>query len=225
MKNSTLSELSAAVNASRPETVFDWPPRRRRASYCGQTTALDGARTAATLLSRLPGECETFHAVMLPEFNMADLLPALLELAGQPAQWCCVFTLGWNRATVEKLCRLKTDGQIKSAVVIASKYFSAADKNEFESGKTRLEQAGIATTAARSHVKACLMDFGKIKISVLGSGNFRTARCIENLTITGNPATFELFRLTANNIINTPNAYDQHQHRTIIDPEKFRRFD
>ena len=128
MKHSTLSELSAAVSASRPETVFDWPPRRRRASYRGQTTALDGARNAATLLSKLPDERETVHAVMLPQFSMADLLPALVQLAGQPAQWCCVFTLGWNRQTLETLCRLKSEGQIKSAVVIAGKYFSSADK-------------------------------------------------------------------------------------------------
>jgi len=210
MKAETLSELSQAVGVLAPETVFDWPPARRRA-VCGvrRVTAIDASQieNGAALIRELPRPDEILFAVMARDFSMAALLPVFLRLAKARAQWAVILTLGWNAGTTSMLAGLLREKQIGAADVIASSYFVNADKAEYERGKAELEQAGARVASGRCHVKALMLDFGDRQILATGSANFRSAVCLESLVITTAPEPFALFRSVAADIFKNPQSY------------------
>lgn len=207
MNNNPLDDL----DLSGLETAFTWPASRRRAVWSSpEQTTIDASRTAnaVALIKRLPRPAETLTCIMDATFNMADLLPAFIDLAGQPCRHAVIFTLGWNCKTSGLLAALLKDQRIGAADVIASKYFSGADRIEFERGQAELIAAGARVVSARSHCKIILMDFSKIRVTATGSGNFRTCVCLEQLTITTAPAPFKLFANLADNIFQNPKAYE-----------------
>lgn len=155
---------------------------------------------AAKQLAKLPAADETIHLVIRANhFAPFDLLPAFIELAGQPAAEVILCSLGINDRHTEALDRMLTAGQVKRCDLLLSHYFSKVDAEEYARAAAVITKHGGQVAALRSHAKLILARFeARPKsrtparhIVCESSANLRSCRSIEQAAIFNDRALFD----------------------------------
>jgi hypothetical protein len=160
---------------------------------------------AVALLRPLPEENETVHALMPGDFAAWDLVPAILELVGRPAEETCVATLGFNSKNAHHLAELIAAGQIRRVTVVASDYFARSDPGTFNEAKARLEALGQRLVSYRNHAKILALDFGSAGAFVVEmSSNLRSCNNLEQLTLSRSQTLFSFHAGWIRQIATTP---------------------
>ena len=151
-------------------------------------------QSAIELLRPLPKAGETLHMVLPGTFTPLDLVPALLEIIGQPADTLRLATLGFSNQNVDALAAMLDNKQIGSLFLLCSRYFSATSKVIFQHAVAELPRRGTKLLATRSHCKVMLVEAGTDCWVLEGSGNLRSCVCLEQIALANDP---ELFRFHA----------------------------
>jgi len=160
---------------------------------------------AVALLRPLPEENETVHALMGGDFQAWDLLPALLELVGKPAQEVWIGTLGFNARNAHHMAELVAAGQIRRLTVLASDYFARSDAGTFREAKARLEALGQRLVSYRNHAKILALDFGPDGAFVVEmSSNLRSCNNLEQLALSRSRPLFDFHAGWIRQIAHTP---------------------
>lgn len=149
---------------------------------------------AVRLIRPLPVPGETIHALMGGDFACWDLAPAILDLAGKPADELWIATLGFNAQNNWHLCRLMDEGRIANAHVLASDYFAKADAPTFNEARAALGRRGGHLTSTRNHAKVIALAIGRDFYVVEGSANMRSCNNLEQFTLTNDRAVFQFHR-------------------------------
>ena len=151
---------------------------------------------AAKHLERLPDEGESIHAIMRGNFNGWDLVPAVLRLAAPATiEELLVCTLGFNKSNTVELLALLDAGRIGSVTFIASIYFEAKNKPEWDFLRTELRRRGQRCLAPRNHAKLlCMRLSDERHIVVESSANLRSCRNIEQFVMTHDRGLFEFHK-------------------------------
>jgi hypothetical protein len=160
-----------------------------------RTYDLRNVPNAVDLLRPLPEENETVHALMSGDFGAWDLVPAILELVGRPAEEASVATLGFNAKNSHHLAELIAAGQIRRVTVVASDYFARSDPGTFNEAKARLEALGQRLVSYRNHAKILALDFGSAGAFVVEmSSNLRSCNNLEQIAISRSRQLFDFHR-------------------------------
>lgn len=175
---STAAPTSRDVRADRLVTKVN---RRRFATVAN-------CKKAAKQIGKLPGPGEALHLLLAANaFACFDILPALIELVGRPATAVRLATLGINDRHVEHMDRMASCGLLRDVGMVASEYFRAADPEQFQHAGRVFAKHGFRLAAARSHAKIIAVQFGKLAYVCESSGNLRSCRAAEQMTIFCSP--------------------------------------
>lgn len=158
------------------------------------TYDLRNVPNAIALVKPLPRPDEVAHAVMGGDFACWDLVPAILDLAGRPAEELYIATLGFNAQNSWHLCQLLDQGAIRRAHILASDYFAKADAPTFREAKAQLQARGATLTSSRNHAKVIGLAFERDAYVVEGSANMRSCNNLEQFTLTNDRKLFEFHR-------------------------------
>jgi hypothetical protein len=159
---------------------------------------------AVDLLRPLPEETETVHALMGGDFAAWDLVPAILELVGRPAEEALIATLGFNAKNSHHLAQLVAAGQIRRLTVTASDYFAKSDAGTFNEAKARLEALGQRLVSYRNHAKILALDFGPDGAFVVEmSSNLRSCNNLEQVALSRSRPLFDFHAGWIRQIANT----------------------
>jgi hypothetical protein len=166
-------------------------PSRRRLFY-----DLSLVPNAVRLIKPLPKKGETIHAIMGGDFHAWDLVPAALDLIGGPIAELYVTTLGFNHRNNQHLCDLISAGAVKTAFVLCSGYFQAADRDAYNEAETKLHALGSHIKAVRNHSKIICMApaKGADRYVIESSANLRSCNNIEQFALTNDVRLFEFHR-------------------------------
>ncbi len=160
---------------------------------------------AVDLLRPLPEENETMHALMGGDFAAWDLVPAILQLVGRPAEEACIATLGFNAKNAHHLAELIATGQIRRVTVLASDYFARSDSGTFNEAKARLEALGQRLVSYRNHAKILALDFGSAGAFVVEmSANLRSCNNLEQIAISRSRQLFDFHAGWIRQLANQP---------------------
>jgi hypothetical protein len=151
-------------------------PTRRRAEDHRHRGLLAGQ------LNPLPAPGETAHLVVHGGVPLSAIIWHIIDQS--PPADLAISSLGFNRDFVHQLIDRMGTGQITSAVVVCSNYFSRADAVEYEEARALLRPWPCRLTDHRTHAKIAV--FGPY--SMEGSANLRSCRSIENVAITHDAA-------------------------------------
>ena len=170
-----------------------------------RTYDLRNVPNAVDLLRPLPEENETMHALMGGDFAAWDLVPAILQLVGRPAEEACIATLGFNAKNSHHLAELVATGQIRRVTVVAADYFARSDPGTFNEAKARLEALGQRLVSTRNHAKILAIDFGEAGAFVSEmSSNLRSCNNLEQLTLSRSQTLFSFHAGWIRQIATTP---------------------
>lgn len=188
-----------AGKGNRPPVLRNQLRYDRRAAKRRYLTQLN-VSNAAKALDRLPVDGETFHMIMSGNFDLDDIIPAIVRLAG-PANMVCelnIATLGTNTRTTENILSLMKDGHVDRVSFLCSEYFkSMSDSGQIYAHLHReLGKRGQRRVAAcRCHAKLILFEFASgMCIVCEGSANLRSCRSLEQLCITYDRGLLEFHR-------------------------------
>ena len=149
---------------------------------------IDATRTANALklLGRLPAAGETWHLISKGNTPLADLIPAVLELAFPATiRYLGITTLGFSKINVEALCTLIDAKRVRRLDFVFSSYFRGMEKDVCAFIITELTGRGARVLAARCHAKLMLFELTDGRCLVCEtSGNLRSCRSIEQITLT-----------------------------------------
>ena len=129
-------------------------------------------------LDPLPTAGETAHLLIHGGVALATIIWHIVDQS--PPAELMISTLGFNRDFVHQLIDRMRTGQITSANVVCSNYFSRADAAEYEEARAVLTPWPCRLTNARTHAKIAV--FGPYSLE--GSANLRSCRSLENVAIT-----------------------------------------
>jgi len=149
---------------------------------------------ATRLIRTLPEPDETVHCVMDGTFNGIALVPAVIELAGKPAEEIIITTLGFNLRNVECLIELAEKGQIKRLSMVCSDYYEKANKAEYAQAKARLDSISATIRSSMNHSKIILFNFPDAAYAVESSANLRSCNNLENFCLTNSRPLFEFHK-------------------------------
>ena len=147
-------------------------PSRRRHEDHRHRGALAG------ILDPLPAEGESVHLLIHGGVALATIIWHVVDQ--NPPSALTISTLGFSRAFVAELIDRMRTGQITSANVICSNYFSRVDATEYQQARELLAPWPCRLVDARTHAKIAV--FGHFSLE--GSANLRSCRSIENVAIT-----------------------------------------
>lgn len=147
----------------------------RRKSKC---LDLSRVKAATDQIGSLPGPDESLHCIMGGDFNGLEIVPAIIDLAGEPAETLYLTTLGFNLAVSAQLCGMIDEGRIRSATVLCSEYFAKVDPKVYAAALVALETRGQRLKAIRNHSKIILAQCGARFFVVETSANLRTCNNI-----------------------------------------------
>jgi hypothetical protein len=151
-------------------------PTRRRAEDHRARGLLAGQ------LDPLPARGETAHLIIHGGVPLSAIIWHIIDRA--PPADLAISTLGFNRDFVHQLIDRMRTGQITSANVVCSNYFSRADAVEYEEARAVLTPWPCRLVDARTHAKIAV--FGPFSLE--GSANLRSCRSIENVAVSNDPA-------------------------------------
>lgn len=169
--------------------------RRRNARHV--TRDGRGAANAAAVIGRLPKPGEVLHIVTDGSYTGAEVIPAILTLAGAPATEVIVSTLSFSRANVDLLARLIQERQIRRLTLLANIYFRRTAGNEaiYSYAEEQLDPTRAMLLSPRVHAKITLIrTTNGRRITIEGSANLRSCLSVEQLTITDDANTYRFHR-------------------------------
>ena len=129
-------------------------------------------------LDPLPAPGETAHLIIHGGVPLSAIIWHVIDQS--PPADLAISTLGFNRDFVHQLIDRMRTGQITSANVVCSNYFSRTDAVEYEKARALLRPWPCQLTDARTHAKIAV--FGHFSLE--GSANLRSCRSIENVAVT-----------------------------------------
>ena len=132
----------------------------------------------AEQLDPLPAPGETAHLIIHGGVPLSAIIWHVIDQS--PPADLAISTLGFNRDFVHQLIDRMRTGQITSANVVCSNYFSRTDAVEYEKARALLRPWPCQLTDARTHAKIAV--FGHFSLE--GSANLRSCRSIENVAVT-----------------------------------------
>lgn len=147
-------------------------PTRRRQEDHRARGALAGQ------LDPLPAPGETAHLIIHGGVPLSAIIWHIIDQS--PPADLVISTLGFNRHFIHELIDRMRTGQITTANVVCSNYFSRADASEYEEARALLRPWPCRLTDARTHAKIAV--FGPY--SMEGSANLRSCRSVENVSVT-----------------------------------------
>lgn len=153
-------------------------------------TMIDATKVAnaARHLDRLPERDECIHIVCRGLYDLFDFTPAILDLAGAPADEALYATLGFNMNGAKRLFDLIDAGRIRNVWFLASVYFQGSCRTAFDYLAEGLIGRGQHVAARRNHAKIQAFKLVDGRCIVLeSSGNLRSCRNTEQTTITESP--------------------------------------
>lgn len=153
---------------------------RRRRHHDGR-----GQVAAAALVTRLPAKGETLHFLMDGNFRLADTIPVIQSLIGQPVA-LTICTLGLNDDTTDLLAAMLRDGRLAGLRLAFSSYFRASDTATAERAVEVLTKLGASVAVERLHAKLQLYQpaKGRDRYVLETSANLRSCQCVEIAAIT-----------------------------------------
>jgi hypothetical protein len=155
-------------------------PHRARAAARRQRQA----KTAADLMTDLPGPGETVHALMTGGYDLGQVVNTVATR--RPCARLRVATLCYSRKNAAELLGLLDAGAVRALTLLVSSFFRAHNKDLDEWFRGELAgHPGCRIAAARSHCKVVCFDYGPGDGLVFeGSANLRTNGNREQLTVT-----------------------------------------
>jgi len=205
----------AAVIESHRDVRVELPENyvhRRRPTRI-ETRDLRGVANAAKHLERLPEPGETFHAVTRGNYQHADIIPAVLTLAGPSARFARVdvATLGFSAKNAADFLDWIDRGLIGRLYFLASAYFRSmkdgGDVYEAFAAQLLSRPGGHRIAACRSHVKLIGMELSDGRAFVVeSSANLRSCRTIEQFTMTADRGVLEFHRAWMREVLNDANS-------------------
>ncbi len=129
---------------------------------------------AADVLTVLPDDGESLHAVMTGRYDLMQLLVVLIDRLGTIDQ-ARVATLSYNRRNLVEMLALLDGGKVKTLTLLCSAFFRDHNKELWEETLTEFRERGQRAAAARSHCKVItLATAGSDRWTMEGSANLRT---------------------------------------------------
>jgi hypothetical protein len=139
---------------------------------------------ASAILTRLPAEGESLHAIMTGRYDLAHVLVVLLDRIG-PAEAVRVATLSFNAKNLAELLSLLDKGKASRLTLLCSAFFKAHNTELWEEALAEFRDRGQRIAAGRSHAKIVCIDLGaRGKWTVSGSANMRSNSNAEQVEIT-----------------------------------------
>jgi hypothetical protein len=197
LKPLDLSDIKPFYATADPSTLANvglrLPENRRmvRRQQRRLTAMLKRTRAATETIERLPTLEESLHCVLDGSFALADFIPAVLALSGQPIDELWIATLGFSKKNVEALAQLVDAGQLRSLHVLCSHYFSAQDAPIYAQMSELCAKHGFRLAAMRTHAKVLLLKTGAHRIVVESSANLRSCFNSEQATLFNDRTLFD----------------------------------
>ena len=120
---------------------------RRRVFHEGR-----GQVAAGELVTRLPARGETVHFILDGTFRLADVIPVIQSLIGQPCR-LKICTLGLNDDTTDQLAAMLKAGTLAELRLAFSSYFKASDPDTAAHAVETLTKLGAQVAVERLHAK------------------------------------------------------------------------
>ncbi len=180
----TLPPAWATVNLPKELAVRTKPSQRIYYDFSEVANAIGR-------IQPLPGPDETVHAIMDSTFKGIDLVPAIIQMANQPAMVVVITTLGFNRRDAACLCELVEHGQIKRLAMVCSNFFAEKDMGAYNYAQEHFSRIGARLGVARNHSKIILFDFGQSAYVIESSANLRSCMNFEQFTLTNSRALYD----------------------------------
>lgn len=129
---------------------------------------------AAGVLSVLPAEGESLHALMTGRYDLMHLLAALVERLGA-VEAARIATLAYSARNLAELLALLDGGKVKMLTLLCSAFFRDHNRNLWEQTLAEFRKRGQRAAAARSHCKVItLATAAGERYALEGSANLRT---------------------------------------------------
>jgi hypothetical protein len=188
---------SAASDAKLATVRLDGSRTLRRAPTSRGMRDLRKIANAIRTIDRLPADGETIHLILGTDFDGWDLVPAILELAGEATiDELNVATLGFNRRNAAELLELMDAGAVGRVTFIVSHFYRTHEGDVVDELFRGLAARGSPHVGAlRCHAKVILAELsdGRCIVSE-SSANLRSCRNIEQSTITQDRSLLEFHR-------------------------------
>jgi len=186
-KKPALKPAWATVNLPRKLTFRNKPTKRIFYDY-------SEVAFAVKLIAPLPRPGETVHAIMDSHFKGIDLVPAILDLAGRPADELIVTTLGFNRRDAACLCELAQRRDIRRLTLICSNFFAEKDQGAYDYARAAFAEVGATLAVSRNHSKLLLFDFTDAFYTVESSANLRSCNNFEQFALSNSRSLHKFHR-------------------------------
>ena len=135
----------------------------------------------------LPAEGESLHGVISGKYALWELVPALIEQAGN-IEDLCIATLGFSKQNGADMIGLLDGGEVGRLTLIPSHYFKSTSGDIYDAVVPPLLERGQKVFAIRNHAKLILakMQDGSCYV-VESSANMRSCVNVETFVLTRDP--------------------------------------
>lgn len=219
---------ATAPQAAHATAALAEPRACRRPSRAGLIRNAKKTAAAEKILTRLPAPGESVHLIHVGTCDGIHLLAAALRLTGPLADlW--IATLGLNENTTQTLCEWLDAGTVARAGLVLSHYFRHVDSALYGRIQAALQARGSDCRAARTHAKVWVLRTLAGPAYVFeGSGNLRSCKAAEQLTIFHDPALADFHAGWIRDIMKTAAAQDRADEKAQAEnaeapPQKARR--
>jgi len=204
------------------------PPGTRRAKFDGGRATTKNALkqiSADEFLDSLPRENESIHLVLDGAFDLHQIIPRIVELAGETVDSLDLATLSFGDAATDTLLALSDAGKVLKIRLLASHYFRSVDTKTWSRAHSEMTQRGHRMYIARNHSKLQLFRFASGRVlTLIGSANLRGCRAAESLIMFGSAEVYQFWLSMFNEIVAEAARYeasskggkwcaDQNQHQ------------
>lgn len=177
--------LPTFAGAAPRDTSADLPEslaHRRRPTTRKMVSTRHVANVVAALAA-LPERGESLHIVARGNTPLWLFIPRLQELSGAAIRRLTIATLGFGRDFAGWLVDALDAGQVADVAIVAAHYFKSVDGDLFGLLRDQLTTRGHQIAATRCHAKIIVAETDAAAYVFEGSGNLRSCRSIEQVTI------------------------------------------
>jgi len=129
---------------------------------------------AVGVLSVLPAEGESLHAIMTGRHDLMHLIVAAVDRLGI-IESMRLATLSYNGRNLAEMLALLDSGKVKTLALLCSAFFRDHNKELWEETLSEFRDRGQRAAAARSHCKVVTMAVAcGTRYTLEGSANLRT---------------------------------------------------
>jgi len=181
--------------------LHDVPLRHRQKISRRRYVDVQGVENAVDRIGALPKNGEAVHFICDGSFQGVQIIPAIIQKAGRPADVALIATLSFNTDNIDLLCGMLDARHVKQMALLCSTYFRAGNVGAFDYAIKELGRRGVSVTAARSHCKITLLHIGQSFYIVEGSANLRSCHACEQMTLHHDAGLFRFYRRILNHIM------------------------